>query len=392
MVPSKTSDKWWFVSKVSMAVAFGVVLYLIEHFNWNQGRYRALMLVLVLIATPILMRLSRGAPVSTPVVLSRVLIVACAIALCLHLIHFIEFFHRPHLFDIATTTISAGEAMLSGKNPYRLPIDPHPEFSLGSSFNGYKYLPMMAVTYLPLSALLGERGILITNLLLDLAVVWLVFQLSCRMGTQTSGLWAAFLYLMPLLVPRQLFHKGVTDLAAVVPLLVALLYLERKPGLAGLYVGLSISTKFLPGALFVPCCLPQRSPLELRWWYAAGVALGLVPTLVFLVWSPVELFSNTVLFNAQRPIDSTSWLYEMPSFISLIVRASFAVVVVSVAAYVWFNRPTVAIRCGLSTICVLGTILSGPTVHSNYQLWWLPMFAVLLGAAAFGRQAQKEKA
>lgn len=359
-------------------------MYLIEHFNWEQGKYRAVMLAIVLITTPILMRDAYGGrshriPVSAPVLWSRVLIVAGVMALSLHLIHLVEFFHKPHLFDIATTTISAGEAIRSGRNPYELPIDAHPELSQGAlTFNGYKYLPMMAITYLPLSTVLGERGVLVTNLLLDLAVVGLVFRLSCRSGTSTNGLWAAFLYLMPLLVPRQLFHKGVTDLAAIVPLLVALLSLEKKPGLAGLCVGLSISTKLLPGILFIPCCLPQRDPSQLRWRYAAGIALGLVPTLLFLLWSPRALFSNTVLFNFQRPTDSTSWLYEMPSFISSIARISFAVMVLGIALYVWFNRPTIKTRCGLGTICILGTILSGPIVHSNYQLWWLPMLVVLL--------------
>ncbi len=163
---SEPFGKWWYVSKLVIAIAFWVVVHLIEIFNWNQGRYRALMLVLVLIATPILMRLSRGSSSPTSPALSRVLAVACAAMLCLHLIHFIEFVPKPPLFDIATTTVSAGEAMLSGKNPYQLPINPHPEMPQDSlNYNGYKYLPMMAVTYLPLGAVLGKRGILVTNLL-----------------------------------------------------------------------------------------------------------------------------------------------------------------------------------------------------------------------------------
>jgi len=257
---TETFDKWGFVSKLAIAIAFWVVVHLIEIFNWNQGKSRALMLVLILIATPILMRLSRGSASSTSPALSRILVVGCAAALCLHLIHFIEFLPRPPLFDIATTTVSAGEAMLSGKNPYQLPINPHPEMHQDSlNYNGYKYLPMMAVTYLPLGIVLGKQGILVTNLLLDLAVVALVYRLSYRMGTKNSALFAAFLYLILLLVPRQIFHKGVTDLAAVVPLLAALLWLESRPSFAGLCVGLSISTKLLPGVLFVPCCLPPRN-------------------------------------------------------------------------------------------------------------------------------------
>jgi hypothetical protein len=73
----------------------------------------------------------------------------------------------------------------------------------------------------------------------------------------------------------------------------------------------------------------------------------------------------------------------MPSVVGLIVQAVFAFVWLGIATYVWFNRPTVAIRCGFGVICVLGTILSGPIDHRNYQLWWLPMFAVLLGLQPF---------
>jgi hypothetical protein len=30
---------------------------------------------------------------------------------------------------------------------------------------------------------------------------------------------------------------------------------------------------------------------------------------------------------------------------------------------------------------ILAAILAGPAAHHNYQLWWLPLLAALLGAA-----------
>ncbi len=373
--------EFWDVSKLMVVIVFWVVVFLIQMFDWHYTTYRALILLFILITTPILIGLAGYPSFSfprAPRAVSRGLIIACVVLLCFQLIYFLKYFFSPRLSDVATTTLAAGDALLAGKNPYQLSLDPQSTMLPDSPlYQGYKYLPIMAVMYLPLSALLGERGLLLTNLLLHLAVVWLVFLLASLIGTQSSGLFAAFLYLMLPIVPKQIFGEAVTDLAAIVPLLGGLLWVEKSPGVTGLLVGLSISTKLLPGVLFVPCCLPA-SHLH-RWWYAAGIVMGLLPTLVFVFWSPVELFSNIVYFNSIRPPDSTSWLYQMPPAIVSVARAVFAVVWLSTTAYVWFKPPTVATRCGLGVICILCALLSGPISHSNFQLWWLPIFAVLLG-------------
>ena len=38
-------------------------------------------------------------------------------------------------------------------------------------------------------------------------------------------------------------------------------------------------------------------------------------------------------------------------------------------------------RTGLGIALILATILAGPAAHHNYQLWWLPLAAAMLGAA-----------
>ena len=237
---------------------------------------------------------------------------------------------------------------------------------------------MMAAIYLP-GSIWGQRGLLVTNLLLDLVTVALVFQLSAQIGGRSAGWFAALLYVMLPLVQIEIFSKGTTDLAATVPLLSALLYLETRPSWSGFFVGLSVSTKLFPGALFIPCCLPASQ----KGWYAAGIGLGLVPTLVFLTLSPQALIDNTVLFNFHRPTDSTSWLYIMPPKVRLIATVVVAVALIGVAVYVWYKHPTIGDRCGLGVACLLGVLLVGPSNHRNYQLWWLPLFAIILGTAAF---------
>jgi len=74
---------------------------------------------------------------------------------------------HPRLIDMATTTLAAGQTILAGANPYTQPIDRDAAgLGVAAEFQGYKYLPMMAATYLPLGETLGERGVLATNLLL----------------------------------------------------------------------------------------------------------------------------------------------------------------------------------------------------------------------------------
>ncbi len=363
-----------------IGVVFWGMVALIQDLDWKRGIFRAVVLVLMLATTPVLMWLVRRPEQPVPRRVCVVLAVCCAGLLCWHFFRFIQKLPEPNLYDFATTTLSAVDALLAGKNPYSLPIDLHAEIATNPiRYQGYKYLPMMIVTYLPLGIVWGERGILMTNFILDLATVMLVFRLSSRIGSYATGWFAALLYLSLPIVPLQIYKIGATDLAAIVPLLIALLHLERRPGLAGLCVGLSVSTKLLPGIVFIPCYLPNSC----RGRYAAGIVLGLVPTLVFLVLSPNDLIYNTVFFNANRPVDSTSWLHWATPEIHLLTTVVSALAVLGVAVHVWYNRPTIADRCGLGIVCLLSVMLSSPIVHRNYQLWWLPFFAVLLGTAAF---------
>jgi hypothetical protein len=361
-----------------VAVAFWLVVHYVDYFDWDQGTSRALILGLVFVCTLVLMLFAGGCRERVSRTLTTLLAVACAVAVAWHVLFFLERLLDPHLLDIATTTLAAGRALTAWQNPYTLPIDAAPYMPSGQlTYNGFKYLPMMAVTFLPLGVVWGERGVVATNLLLDLSVGGLAFLLGSRIGSRGIGFFAALLYLVVPLVPFEIFQQGVTDLAAVVPILGALWILEKKPGLAGMLVGLSLSTKLLPGALFVLCCLPNSG----RWRYLGGLILGLVPSLVFLALSPTDFIANTVLFSALRPGDSTSWLYTMPEF-SLVARLAFVALFLGVGVYVWFKRPTIVDRCSLGVLCTLGAILSGPVSHRNYQLWWLPFFAVLVASAA----------
>lgn len=290
---------------------------------------------------------------------------------------------KPKVLDIATTTAAAVAAVAQGGNPYALPIDPVAGgiTGAGGQFLGYKYLPMMLLAYAPLSLTMGARGTVATNILLQGATALALGALAARQSGRIGGLAAALLYLSLPFPAHQLFTRGVNDLVAVLPLLFALLVLERRPGWAGFLAGLSIAAKLMPGLAVLPCLAPAKGE---RGRFALGVLAGLLPILPFAALAPAAFADNILLFNALRPIDDTSWLWGLPGAAVVPVRAAAAAALVGLYAWVWLRPPASDARCVAAVLAILIVFSAGPDMHHNYYLWFIPFFAVLAARAAVG--------
>jgi len=354
------------VAKLGAIAAFWIAVGLIQTFNWGSGIPKAIVMVAVLAAAPLILAAARRSPPLT-LGFKRGTDIAFWIALALSLVYFVARVIAPHIIDIGTTTLEAGKALLQGLNPYALPIDTGPE---SAGFTGYKYLPMMIVDYLPLGAPFAARGVLITNLLMLLACLWLMQRIA---GTMLAPL---LLVMLPLL-SEQIFAKGATDLAAVLPLLAALALIGRSSFWCGIGVGLSLATKLLPGAAMLPALIPA----ERRLAFVAGVIVGALPILPFVLLRPPAFWDNIVRFNLTRLPDSTSWLQAMPPNMAMVAHLVFAAAMLAAAIYVWRRNPPVISRAALAAVLGLAAILAGPGAHHNYQLWWLPFYALALALA-----------
>jgi hypothetical protein len=374
------------IGAFAAALLFWIAVGLIQRLNWGLGGYQATVLLALFAATPFAIAAAEPARRAAAGRASRALAWAAAALLLVQAGYAVKELRHPSLIDAATTTLAAGKLLRAGADPYAAPIDASAEGEMRQArFAGYKYPPVTLVAYLPLGAALGERGIVLTNFLLDLGVVALICRLAGALtAAPGAGALGTLLYLTLPLVPFQLFAKGATDLAAVLPLLAALLLSGERPFLAGLSLGLSLAAKPVPGALLLPCCLPPTG--RKRALYAAGIGLGLLPALAFLLWSPSAFFDNIVLFNLARPADTTSWLFAAPPLLALAVRGLAGVFYLAAFFYVAWQKPSLAKRTGLGIMLVLAAILAGPASHHNYQLWWLPLAAALLGAALAGRR------
>ena len=91
---------------------------------------------------------------------------------------------------------------------------------------------------------------------------------------------------------------------------------------------------------------------------------------------------NILLFDFVRLPDSTSWLQGMAPGIGLAARLVFALALVAATIYVWRRRDTPVIaRAALAAMLCITAILAEPGMHHNYQLWWLPFYALVLALA-----------
>jgi hypothetical protein len=290
---------------------------------------------------------------------------------------------KVKVIDIGATTLAAVTALAQGGNPYALAIDPLAG-GMGAgaaSFHGYKYLPAMLAVYAPLCLALGLRGIVVTNMVLQGATAAALRALAKRGGGAVAGNAVAAIYLGLPFVAFQLFRTGANDLAAVLPLLLALLLVERHPFWSGVLVGLSLGAKLMPALAVLPCLMPR--PGE-RTRYAAGVAVGLLPIVPFAAAAPGAFAANILLFNALRPIDDTSWLYGLSGWVAIGARAVAAAALAVLYRRIWRRPPGLEARGAACVLAILLVFAVAPEMHHNYYLWFIPFLAPLAARAAIG--------
>jgi hypothetical protein len=294
------------------------------------------------------------------------------------------------LIDIGTTTFAAVTALAHGQNPYAMPIDllAGGIAAPASDLLGYKYLLVTIAAYAPLCLVLGLRGIVVTNLILQGAVAAALRALAAKSAGPLAGLAAAAFYLAIPFFAFQLFARGANDLVPLLPLLIALLVLEERPFAAGLLVGLSLAAKLMPGAAALLCLVPGPGG---RGRYAAGVLAGLLPILPFLVWNPHAFANNILLFNAIRPIDDTTWLLGLPPTAAVAARVVGAAGLAAIYLAIWRRPPRREARLAALAGSVLLVFAVGPDMHHNYYLWFLPLWAPLAAGAALGSPLRAER-
>ena len=96
--------------------------------------------------------------------------------------------------------------------------------------------------------------------------------------------------------------------------------------------------------------------------------------------SKSPLIDNTIVFNLVRSTDSTAWLNRPPAFVGIGAEIAALAILLAIALGVLLRNPSPFARCALAIVGVILVILVGHAAHTNYLLWWLPMFCALLAA------------
>lgn len=156
-----------------------------------------------------------------------------------------------------------------------------------SGVRGYIYPPLLAFLFMPLAAFSVQTAawiMLVVNLGLGLMCAWVMAGETLRRFDveATSAHVAAVAALATLFAATKLrseFQMWQTNILLMAALVLALRFLDSRPRLAGLLLGLAFDIKYLP-IVFLPYLLLRRRFVAAGWFCVGIVVFALMPALV----------------------------------------------------------------------------------------------------------------
>jgi hypothetical protein len=238
---------------------------------------------------------------------------------------------------------------------------------------GYKYGPALLAGYFPFVLVFGKPGIFIAHI----ALVLLAPLLFAWFGRAQSRPWtmiagAVFLLLAPSHLRHNVLKQSASDwgptLAGVAGLL---LLLRGRQGWAAFFIGLSVACKILPGLLYLPLLLSCRR----RTWvlFLLPIVASFLP---FLSSDGQGLVNNIVLFNLDRPTDSTALAHFLwrPHLVVVQIAGLAAMAIALRRAHKrQWSAPSLLVYLWVAHA---GALLGGAIFHNNYLLWLLPLLSL----------------
>ena len=156
-----------------------------------------------------------------------------------------------------------------------------------SGVRGYIYPPLLAFLFVPLTAFSVQTAawiMLVVNLGLGLMCAWVMAgetlrRLDVEATTARVAAVAALATLFAATKLRSEFQMWQTNILLMAALVLALRFLDSRPRLAGLLLGLAFDIKYLP-IVFLPYLLLRRRFVAAGWFCIGIVAFALAPALV----------------------------------------------------------------------------------------------------------------
>ncbi len=280
--------------------------------------------------------------------------------------------------------------------------------------DGYKYGPLMALLYLPVTHFLVEPGISVVNF-----VFWMALLALCAWLARTAypalpcAPWRSLVgFLLPAAIPlsallprakfealghryrlvppdpmgflHELTVNCSNDIIPVVLVLCAvLLAAQRRSFLAGVFCGLSLATKQLPAPL-VALLLVRLDGVSWRRFLVGTVATASLIYLPFFLWSPREMIANLVLFGAVRPTNTSSIRSYLPAALQpLVTLLQLGALAFFVLRWARAKRRDLAALLPIAALLLTAFVAFNKVVHGNYLIWLQPFVALALSGAPF---------
>ena len=357
-----------------------LALALVHLLDWDQGFRRGVALAAVLL---LVLGASEAAAIG-----KRISRIATAALLALGTMAFAYGFLYASPIDIGESGVRAISAFLAdGSNPYSTQVDEVDVRRPGHFFGGYKYFPLTLILYTPGVALLGIKGLYLTNFLFYLGSVWVVYAIARHLkqiGQIADPALPVIVYTSSVTVLLENFVIGVNDGVIVFFALSAMLAaFQRRETMSALLLGCAIGTKWTVGALFFLALLPYiRHRIAYCLWAALIPAATIMP---FLLWNPGDFVSNTAHFFRHKTPDSTGFLTKFsPGLAAGTIRIGLFVLFWIVWA--WYCRIRKTERTMILVLPVLMTIffLIPLENHRNHLLWLIPVLGLAYAVRSSG--------
>jgi hypothetical protein len=305
-----------------------------------------------------------------------------------------------------------------GGRPYKGWTHHGPGFDF---MDGFKYGPIAALVYYPLTHTYRERGVFAINFgfwWLHLLFMWGLARAA--FPSQRAAPWRALIgWLAPLVLPLwkwlptvkwhalghvyelappeqgtfilEITRRCANDMIPVALGLGALLCAAHKRVVvAGVLLGLSLAAKPLPGFLWC-LLLPGLvgSGARVLRLVASTVITATLCYLPFFVWAPREMIANLISFAWLRPTNASSIRAYMPEAWGAAVGALQLLICAIIVFAFYRSGPRDLSRVlRMSALATIAFVAFNKVVHGNYLLWIQPLAALAIAGLPFRAQTR----
>lgn len=285
--------------------------------------------------------------------------------------------------DIEAYTMAL-DSILKGESPYNYSVTTFG--NIQNQYNhGFSYFPAILYIYLPFYLLYLHFGWSIHLLfkipifITDLAIGYLIYRETINKNYFIS-LTAVFFWLIN---PYTLIKPGYSfiDPAAILFLLLAVLYIQKDEKRSGIFYGLAVGIKTFPFVALIPLLLIAKNK---KVFLGYSLITGFILSLPFIlsIQDVQTYIQGTLLVHSERSLQGRPFLFYLSylidfEFIQTIPfyiytnLASFSGWAISIILYFYYK---VKDKFILTTLPLLSFYLFTPVLNRTYLLWAMPLF------------------